>query len=403
MSVGSVGRRARGLLYATPLLFAGWTGVAYAQATPGQAPDDSFITGYAAAILAREFQLPNAAVVVDSGVVRVTAPLLDAREVPRLQQAIGTIPGVSHVLVVEAETPLIEEEGEGAEAPAVVAGEAAPTPEPVTPVPLASGAAATVDVQEPQILARSTLFDPLLADRRWPHFSASYQYYTNDPDVEHAGATSFGETFSLYRSEGLGGQWEIGFQAGVFAVFDLASDSADLINADYWVGIPFNYRRGNFSSTSRIYHQSSHLGDEYLLREEVDGDNRVNVSYEAIDTILSYDINESWRVYGGAGYLFHREPAELEPWMTQAGVEWRGSELISDTLRPIAAADLQWREENEWNTDVALRAGFQIENSRLTSQTVQITAEYYNGRNPNGQFYERDLEYFGLGLHVYFD
>jgi hypothetical protein len=28
--------------------------------------------------------------------------------------------------------------------------------------------------------------------------------------------------------------------------------------------------------------------------------------------------------------------------------------------------------------------------------------EYFNGRNPNGQFYDRTLEYIGLGTHVYF-
>ena len=43
------------------------------------------------------------------------------------------------------------------------------------------------------------LFQPLIADPRWPHFAAAYQYYLHDRTLRHAGAVSFGETFTLYR------------------------------------------------------------------------------------------------------------------------------------------------------------------------------------------------------------
>ncbi|HET8728042.1 MAG TPA: DUF1207 domain-containing protein [Alphaproteobacteria bacterium] len=360
--------------------------------------DDDFISGYASAILAREFELSNALVRVEDGAVAVEVPIIDDREIPRIITALESVPGVTAVTIKEADS--------AADAPPVIAVTPVAEDKPsVTRVPSPGGqSTVAVNVDEPRILARSTLFDPLLADRRWPHFSAAYQYNSDYEDVEHAGAVSFGETFSLYRAPApFGGNWELGFQAGVFAVFDLDSESADLINADYWVGIPVAYRRGNFSAISRIYHQSSHLGDEYLLRDRSNGDDRVNLSYEAIDAILSYDIGQSWRVYGGGGYLIHREPEELEPWLTQVGAEWRSSMLYYDSLRPIAAVDVQFREENDWNPDVALRAGVQLENPRVASQTIQLTLEYYDGRNPNGQFYDRDLEYFGLGLHVYFD
>jgi hypothetical protein len=56
----------------------------------------------------------------------------------------------------------------------------------------------------------------------------------------------------------------------VFAQFDLDSTSDDLLNADYVVGLPLTFRRAGFSARGRFYHQSSHLGDELLLREEND-------------------------------------------------------------------------------------------------------------------------------------
>ena len=35
---------------------------------------------------------------------------------------------------------------------------------------------------------------------------------------------------------------EVGLQAGVFSIFDLAADSKDLINADYLVAIPLSLK-----------------------------------------------------------------------------------------------------------------------------------------------------------------
>jgi hypothetical protein len=71
-------------------------------------------------------------------------------------------------------------------------------------------------------------------------------------------------------------------------------------------------------------------------------------------------------------------------------------------LRPVAAADLQNREESDWAADLSLRAGVQFENPGQVSQRLQLLLEYFNGHNPNGQFYDRTLEYIGLGAHVYF-
>ena len=197
------------------------------------------------------------------------------------------------------------------------------------------------------MLPRSNLFEPLMADPRWPRFSAGYRYYTDDPDVDHAGAVSFGETFSLYRNSLFGGRWEVGFQAAVFSVFDLNSDSMDLINADYWVGIPVSYRIGDFSVLGRVFHQSSHLGDEFLLREGIDRSRRINVSYEAAEALASYDIGEEFRVYGGFSYLFDQDPSDLKPWGTQAGLEYESSGTFANgQLRPVAAADVKFREES---------------------------------------------------------
>jgi hypothetical protein len=140
------------------------------------------------------------------------------------------------------------------------------------------------------------------ADPRWAQFGAAYREFTKGLNLSGTFAANFGETFSIYRNRApFGGEWEFGIQAGVFSIFDVSSASIDLVNADYRVGFVGSYRNGRFSAFTRFQHQSSHLGDEFLLSNP--GVTRVNLSYEELDIKLSYDLLSWLRVYGGAGTL----------------------------------------------------------------------------------------------------
>ena len=244
------------------------------------------------------------------------------------------------------------------------------------------------------------LFDPLLADPRWPRFSASHLWFLGDDELERVGAANFGESFVFVRSpRNDWGRWELGFQAGVFSVFDLEASSADLVNSDFLVGLNGTYQLGDFTAFLRIYHQSSHLGDEFLLRNRVD---RVNLSFEVVDVLLSVEPLDWLRLYGGGGVIIHREPA-LERGILQAGSELTSpTALLGGFVRPIVSADLQWREESDWGTDLSIRGGVQLEHPFLRRSRVHVLVEYYDGRSPNGQFYERRIQTIGLGIHLGF-
>lgn len=257
---------------------------------------------------------------------------------------------------------------------------------------------------EPRVLPRQPLFDPLIADPRWPHFAAALHDYGGDSGLENVGSVGLGNGFSFYQEPGLGGAWGVGLQAAVFAIFDLDAESKDLINADYWVGLPVAWRAGPWSAIVRLYHQSSHLGDEYLLRDPTARRDRLNLSYEAVDVRVARSFWEGVvRLYGGGGMLLHREPEDLDRFMAQAGVELRSPWTIANGhLRPIAALDLQGTQESGWEVDKSVRVGVQLEGRDSDSYRLQLTLEYYQGRNPNGQFYSREVEFWGLGLHAYF-
>lgn len=257
---------------------------------------------------------------------------------------------------------------------------------------------------QPQVLPRGKLFDPLLADPRWAHFSASVQDYGGDNGLNTVASVSVGDEFSLYQAPVGEGAWGIGVQAAVFALFDLDAQSKDLINADYWVGIPLSWRSGANSAVLRLYHQSSHLGDEYLLRSAGNRRSRLNLSYEVVDLKLSRDLfDRALRVYGGGGVLIDQEPSDIKRGLLQAGIEARPPWSFADgLLRPVAAADFQSTEESDWRVDVSARAGLELASTVDRDYVVQLMLEYYRGRNPNGQFFLRDVEFYGIGLHAYF-
>lgn len=362
------------------------------------AADDRYVAGYAAAILERQLQLPGRSVTVDNGVLTVDLSNLDGG---RREAAVGALSAIPGVVEVRA-TPAAAAPPSGGMAVPSAGAERAP------------GAAATATPGEGHpihlgILPGGQLFNPLIADPRWPHFSASYQRYLREGQLQDVGAVSFGETFALYRAALGPGFWELGMQAGVFAVFDMNAESKDLVNADYFAAAIAGYRLDRLSALARVSHTSSHLGDEFLLGNRIQ---RVNLSYESADLKLSYDIGP-WlgesselgapvRLYAGGSYLFHREPASLKPWAAQAGVELRSPWTLGGTrIRPIAGADVQMREENGWDADLSVRAGLQFDGV-LLSRNMQLLLEYFHGHSPNGQFYKQRIDYLGVGVHFHF-
>jgi len=358
-------------------LFALWQFTVFtAQA---EQPGDEFIQGYATAVVAMNYPDGVESIRVDGGVVYLQAESLSEEEKAQLHKMLSNVEGVLGVEFV----------------PQSKTAEAKSVPEKEIKEAAAPGE------QLPMILPQSHLFQPLLADPRWPHFSASFQRYIDNDLLRNVASTNFGESIGLYRFGGpLQSTIQLGIQAGVFSIFDLDSQSFDLINADYMVGIPLTLKKGNLSNMTRVFHQSSHLGDEYLLRGQ--SDERINLSYESVNSMFSYHLPAGFRIYAGGGYIFHEDPSGLDPWSVQTGLEFRSPMVwLKGALRPVFGVDVQNRQESNWDADVSARAGIQFENPDFLSRKLQLLFEYYNGKSPNGQFYERNIEFFGIGLHFF--
>jgi hypothetical protein len=279
------------------------------------------------------------------------------------------------------------------------------------------GAAQTIDaprcgagVHESEALGavpfpQDQIFCPILADPKEARSFASLLRGTfrslDDPSGKGTTIASvgLGDSFGLVRwggpapNEGV----QLDVVGSIFAQFDLGTPSNDLINADYIIGLPLTFRRSGFSTRVRVYHQSSHLGDEYLLRsEDID---RKNLSFESVEFLVSQELGPL-RVYAGGERIFRREPDTLPSKLFHGGAELRTGR--AGPVRLVSGVDVKATDLHDWSPAVSGRVGLEVAQHRSEghpARLVTLMIEIYQGPSPYGQFFQDDISYFGVGLH----
>ena len=260
-------------------------------------------------------------------------------------------------------------------------------------------------------LPRGDVFCQLLADPKAPRSFATLVRERIDQTSSSTGtlaSVGIGDVFPLGRWDGakLGDGVQLSLSAGVFAQFDFGTQSYDLLNADYMVGIPLTIRHGRTSMRLRLYHQSSHLGDEYLLREPPARRDRENLSFESAEGLVSLDAG-AMRLYGGGEILLNREPSDLSRMVVHAGAELRPTAFIIALgglggFRFLAATDVKSSKEHDWKPSVSARAGLEYDRTRSAAPAARrwaLLLEYYDGPSPYGQFFREQVRYTGIGVH----
>ncbi len=252
------------------------------------------------------------------------------------------------------------------------------------------------------------LFRPLMADPKEPRFVTSVLWSRSGERTTTLASVGMGETFGLVRwaGPGAGSVTQLNLSGGVFAQFDMETASFDLINADYLVGLALDTRRGWFAGRLKLYHQSSHLGDEFLLRTRPE---RVNLSYEALDLVLASELGR-WRLYTGGEQTVRRDPETAPEGAIRGGAEYRQERPLFNVgevgaVHFVAAAEARRLRGAGGGVGWSLRTGIEVAPLRAASKdrrSLSILVEVFDGPSPYGQFYDRDLRYIGLGGKVEF-
>jgi len=249
------------------------------------------------------------------------------------------------------------------------------------------------------------IFCPVFADPKEARSFVSFLRGTfpslADPSGEGTSIASvgLGDSFGLVRLGGptAGEGVQLDVIGSIFAQFNVGAPSNDLINADYIIGMPLTFRRRGFSVRARLYHQSSHLGDEYLLsNDEIE---RENLSFESIEFLVSQEVGPL-RAYAGGERVFRREPDSLPARIFHGGVEVRTGRARRAQI--VAGVDVKTTELHDWSPAISGRAGLEVGRPAPgghPGRLITLMLELYEGVSPYGQFFRDDTSYIGVGLH----
>lgn len=249
-----------------------------------------------------------------------------------------------------------------------------------------------------------TPFRPLLADPKEPQFFAAYLWERSPRLSPRLGSVGFGQTLGVVN----GRTWQVAIAAAVFSQFNLARPTADLMNTDYRVGLPVTYRHDGLTTRVQLYHQSSHLGDEYMVHANAQ---RVDLTFEAAELLVSQQL-AAWRVYGGGEYVFTHSPADLKPGLLHGGVEYRQPGTLVHfgglaTGRVVAALDAKSFQDRGWDVGWSAIAGLELGDPVARPDGTgggvggwrwSVMVRAYTGPAPYGEFFRDRVASLGVGL-----
>jgi hypothetical protein len=271
-------------------------------------------------------------------------------------------------------------------------------------------------------LPDDNLFRPLLADPREPRFYADYRRvdFRGPPNVLaeghgptiDAGLVGFGGLFGIWglrQPRGCDGV-QVSMFGAVFAQFNLNTPKWDLLNADYLVGPEVAVHYGRWSGRLRFYHQSSHLGDKFLLNFGLShGVERENLSFEILDALVSVD-DTWWRFFAGGGLVVLNSSAvnlTSAPAFIQWGFELRGPVwepwdwLKNTRLRPVLGGNFSSVQAIGWTPNASVSGGLEWA-SPAGAHRVRLLVEYQRAAVLFSQFFFERTQDYGVQLQVEF-
>ena len=256
----------------------------------------------------------------------------------------------------------------------------------------------TAQAQEIKLLPGKNLFNPPIADPRWPKFLMGISRDAHNRLGKSIWSFNFGENIGLIRFGSSEKPYEIGVQAATFGAMDIHSKPTTLLNTDYFVGLGLSHRHDNFQHLFQLSHTSSHIGDELLLSPRGQNIKRINLSYEAVKWFLRYkDTASSFSPYLQLGYIINIEPNKIKRFNIAGGIDYFSNKFsFVDTARFIAGGFINSWEENKFTPTINFRFGLQFEHTEYYGRYLQLLIEYQRGQSQHGQFYRIKTNHIGL-------
>jgi hypothetical protein len=194
------------------------------------------------------------------------------------------------------------------------------------------------------------------------------------------------------RADVLPQGWQFDVEASAQVRLDIPEE-VDVRSTDYRAGAQLTYGIGRQQFRFGYYHLSSHLGDEFLLKNG--GYPRLNYARDVIIFGYGFNVTPNLRLYAEAGWAFWEDVAE--PWEFQFGVDYAPAYPTGFRGAPFIALNGHLREELDFGGHFVFQTGWawrSDENGHL----FRIGLQYFNGQSAQYSYFLYHEEQIGLGI-----
>jgi hypothetical protein len=254
---------------------------------------------------------------------------------------------------------------------------------------------ADAEVWDWHLLPADVIWHSYWAGAKEPRMSGTVFEETHDDvtlfDVTLGGRTSvlrYG-TIQQGRPEG----WELQLEGASMLRLNL-DENWDLEAVDFRFGVPLIYGRERWQWKFSYYHLSSHLGDEFAIRQSALGQ-RINFSRDALVLGYSFFPRPAWRWYAETGWAFYADEG-TDPWEFQFGVDYAQPGPTGGLGTPFFAVNGHLREELNYGGNLVTQAGWLWRGP--SDKLLRTGVHYYNGKSNQFEFYNQFEQQIGLGL-----
>ena len=185
-------------------------------------------------------------------------------------------------------------------------------------------------------------------------------------------------------------QWDV--EASAQVRLDTLED-VDVLGTDYRVGLPITWGDAFRQWKFGYYHMSSHLGDEFLLKNP--GFPLFRQARDALVLGHSIYATDSLRLYGEVGYAFSSTASK--PWEFQFGADYAPRAPTGIYGAPFFAINAYLREELDFGGGLNVEAGWAWR-SDMTAHLLRMGLLYYNGASVQYAFLPFHEQQIGFGV-----
>jgi hypothetical protein len=242
------------------------------------------------------------------------------------------------------------------------------------------------------------VFHQLEADPRRIQLAASYYRLDGKDKSDIALGHSWGMLRWFTNNDYWTWQWNV--EGMALSRFTIGGNLNSFETVDFVGNLPIAIRHRGFSARAMIFHESSHLGDDYI---RTTGDQGFRYSQEGLRGTLSIEPLYWTRIYAGGTYLLHSLPDPARE-AAQFGLELTSKPVTRSAKYPLrffAAQDFQWKGATGWEADSRSIAGV-IMGFDGVPRSMRFYVGHFEGHSPFGQLYKRRERYNDVGISFHF-